>query len=138
MTMPELTIVILTLNEESKLPRCLDSISEQYPVMVVDSGSSDNTVSIAKERGCKVVSHKWCGFADQRNFALRNCAIDTSWVLFIDADEIFSSQFYDWAHKAITMDDFDVAMIPSQLVFNGKPLRYAPGYQVSIIEIVME
>ena len=128
--MPELTIVILTLNEELKLPGCLDSIPERYPVMVVDSGSSDKTISIAQERGCKVVSHRWQGFADQRNFALCNCAIDTSWVLFIDADEIFSSQFYDWMHKAIARDDFDVAMVPSQLIFDGKPLRHAPGYPI--------
>ncbi len=125
-----ITIVILTKNEERNLPLCLDSIPHQYPIIALDSGSTDKTISIATDHGCKLFKRKWTGFADQRNFALHNCAIDTSWVLFIDADEIFSSQFYDWAHKAITMDDFDVAMIPSQLVFNGKPLRYAPGYPI--------
>ncbi|HSN23991.1 MAG TPA: glycosyltransferase, partial [Methylomicrobium sp.] len=46
-------IVILTKNEEANLPRCLAAIPECYPVVIVDSGSTDNTVAIAKGRGCR-------------------------------------------------------------------------------------
>lgn len=126
----KITIVILTKNEEIHLPQCLDSVPHQYRIVVVDSGSTDRTISIATKHGCQVIEHKWSGFVDQRNFALKNCGIDTEWVLFVDADEVFSSSFYNWLEKSIEKDDFDVAMVPSQLIFDGKPLRYAPGYPI--------
>lgn len=126
----KITIVILTKNEEEDLPQCLESIPRQYPIVVVDSESLDKTVSIATESGCQVKERKWSGFADQRNFALHECNISTEWVLFVDADEIFSSQFYDWLNETINRGDFDVAMVPSQLIFDGTPLRYAPGYPI--------
>ena len=125
-----ITIVILTKNEARNLPRCLEAIPNQYPIVILDSGSIDETISIATEHGCGIRKHKWPGFADQRNFALNDCNINTEWILFIDVDEIFTNQFYDWLKDAICRNDFDVAMIPSQLVFDGKPLRHAPGYPI--------
>lgn len=126
----KITIVILTKNEERNLSKCLESIPDQYPILVVDSGSSDKTIMIAAENGCRVIERQWSGFADQRNFALHECDISTKWVLFVDADEIYISQFYDWLERVIDRDDFDVAMVPSQLIFDGKALRYTPGYPI--------
>ena len=110
-----ITIVILTKNEARNLPRCLEAIPNQYPIVILDSGSIDETISIATEHGCDIRKHKWPGFADQRNFALNDCNINTEWILFIDVDEIFTNQFYDWLKDAICRNDFDVAMIPSQI-----------------------
>lgn len=130
MQLAKITIVILTQDEERNLSQCLESIPHQYPIVVLDSGSSDRTIPIATEHGCQIREHKWLGFADQRNFALHECNISTEWVLFVDADEVFSSSFYNWLEKSIEKDDFDVAMVPSQLIFDGRPLRYAPGYPI--------
>ena len=126
-----LTIVILAKNEAHRLPRCLQAIPPGYPVIVVDSGSDDATVSVAKHHGCSVYSQAWLGFAGQRNFALKNCNIETGWVLFVDADEFYPPDFYTWFESEPAMlKSIDVLMVPSWLVFCGERLRYAPGYPI--------
>jgi len=126
-----LTIVILTKNEADRLPHCLDAIPPQYPVIVVDSGSDDETIAIAKSRGCDVYSQPWLGFAGQRNFALKSCKIQEGWVLFIDADECYPPEFFSWfENKSILLENIDVLMVPSWLVFCGMRLRYVPGYPI--------
>ena len=58
-----LTAVILTKNEEINLPRCLETIPARYPVVIVDSGSTDNTIAIANSRGCRIYTNPWHGFS---------------------------------------------------------------------------
>lgn len=126
-----LTVVILTQNEEANLPGCLAAIPERYPVVVIDSGSTDNTLAIARQRGCTVFSNPWPGFAEQRNFALQQCGIQTPWVLFVDADEIYPQRFYDWFEAKLSeTHGIDVLMVPSILYLRGKRLNHAPGYPI--------
>jgi glycosyltransferase involved in cell wall biosynthesis len=126
-----LTIVILTKNEQANLPACLAAIPEGYPIVVLDSGSTDDTVSIAKDWPCRVYSNPWPGFAEQRNFAINNCEINTPWLLFVDADEIYPQAFYyEFETKWISSDQFDVLMVPSILYLRGKRLNHAPGYPI--------
>jgi len=126
-----LTVVILTRNEERNLPYCLDAIPDRYPVVVVDSGSTDRTISIARQHGCAIYENPWPGFAEQRNFALRQCDIRTRWVLFIDADEIYPVKFYNWFESQVSSSDsVDVVMVPSILYLRGKRLNHAPGYPI--------
>lgn len=125
-------VVILTLNEATRLPGCLAAIPAAHPVMVVDSGSTDDTVGIARRAGARVLLNPWPGFAAQRNFCLDACGDAADWALFIDADEIFPPAFFEWLEATLAAGDpgFDVAQIPSHLVFCGRTLRYAPGYPV--------
>lgn len=126
-----LTIVILTKNEQANLPACLAAIPVSYPIVVVDSGSSDQTQAIALARGCHFVSHAWSGFAEQRNFAIGSCEIHTPWILFIDADEQYPESFYDWFDlEGVDDDSVDVWMLPSVLYLRGKRLDHAPGYPI--------
>jgi len=126
-----LTVVILTQNEEANLPGCLAAIPERYPVVVIDSGSNDNTLAIARQRGCTVFSNPWPGFAEQRNFALQQCGIQTPWILFVDADEIYPQRFYDWFEAKLSeTHGIDVLMVPSILYLRGKRLNHAPGYPI--------
>ena len=126
-----LTVVILTKNEEAKLPDCLKAIPGRYPIVVLDSGSTDNTVTIAKKHKCKVYSNPWPGFAEQRNFAINQCDINTAWLLFVDADEIYPQAFYDdFETQWKASDTFDVLMVPSILYLRGKRLNHAPGYPI--------
>ncbi|MDO9238542.1 MAG: glycosyltransferase family 2 protein, partial [Methylicorpusculum sp.] len=126
-----LTIVILTKNEQSNLPACLAAIPARYPIVIVDSGSTDDTLALAQNRGCRIFSNPWPGFAEQRNFAIRQCAISTPWILFVDADEIYPQTFYDWFEDEMTRnDELDVIMVPSVLYLRGKRLNYAPGYPI--------
>ncbi len=79
------SIAIITQDEEDRLPDCLESISFADEIVVVDSGSRDNTVDIAKSFGCKVLTETWRGYARQKQFAVDNCA--NNWVLILDSDE---------------------------------------------------
>ncbi|QPK65039.1 glycosyltransferase family 2 protein [Methylomonas sp. LL1] len=126
-----LTVVILTKNEEANLPRCLAAIPARYPIVIVDSGSSDNTLAIAKERGCRIYSNPWPGFAEQRNFAMDRCDIGTPWLLFVDADEVYPAAFYQsFDAGELKLEQADVLMVPSILYLRGKRLNHAPGYPI--------
>lgn len=84
--MPTLAVLILTFNEEKNIKDCISSIPFADEIIVVDSLSADNTVSIAQSLGAKVFSKAMDqGFAAQRNFALEQTQAE--WVLFLDADE---------------------------------------------------
>ena len=83
---PKIAAVVLTKNEETDLPTCLKSLSWVSDILVVDSGSTDQTLAIAKKFKAKVISHPFTDFTSQRNFALGQVA-NYHWVLMIDADE---------------------------------------------------
>lgn len=126
-----LTIVILACNEARHLPRCLAQLPRGYRVVVVDSGSTDATPEIAEAHGCDVYTRAWQGFAEQRNFALRECGIRTPWVLFVDADEIYPADFFDWFETEVAeRPAIDAVWVPSYLYLRGKRLKHAPGYPI--------
>ncbi len=81
----QISATIITLNEESSLPRALDSVAFCDEVVVVDSGSTDSTCRIAEESGARVLHRDWTGYADQKNFAAESAAHE--WILALDADE---------------------------------------------------
>ena len=82
---------IITFNEEKNIKRCIDSLKEVCDeIVVVDSLSSDNTVSIAKELGAKVINQKFLGHIAQKQLAVDNCSND--WILSLDADEELSKE----------------------------------------------
>jgi glycosyltransferase involved in cell wall biosynthesis len=127
-----LTVVILTKNEEKTLERCLDAIPSGYPVLVLDSGSTDQTLEIAKRYDCSIHEHPWEGYAQQRNHALTGCGITTPWVLFIDADEVFPNAFFDWVAASWERElaETDAVMVPSYFFLRGKRLKRAPSYPI--------
>jgi glycosyltransferase involved in cell wall biosynthesis len=90
--MIKITFSIIVKNEEKNLPRCLDSVKELVDeIVVLDTGSTDNTVAIAKNYGAKVHYFKWCNdFAIARNKALQYLTGD--WVLVLDADEVLTPE----------------------------------------------
>ena len=126
----ELTVVILTRNEAARLPRCVTAVPPCYPVLVIDSGSTDGTAGVARGLQCAVVVNPWPGFAAQRNFALSNCGIASPWTLFIDADEIFPEAFFRWFEESFDRGAADAVWISSRLAFEGRELRFAPGYPI--------
>src|SRR5438034_9940097 len=89
--MPDtLSIAIVTLNEESNLPRTLESIRWADEIVVVDSGSTDRTCDIAREYGARAITEPWRGYTAQKNYALELCTKD--WILSLDADEEVSPE----------------------------------------------
>ncbi len=123
--------VILTLNEAAVLPRCLAAIPAAMPVVIVDSGSTDETLAIARARGCHILQRVWSGFADQRNFALEQLADPIDWVVFIDADEVFPDAIWSWTRENLTPGQAAQVIYLSQRIhIGGAMLRYAPHYPI--------
>jgi glycosyltransferase involved in cell wall biosynthesis len=82
-----ISVTIITFNEEERLPLVLDPLVNLVDeIIVVDSGSSDDTLQIAEKSGCLVFHRDWTGFGDQKVFAEKKCR--NNWVLNLDADEI--------------------------------------------------
>lgn len=87
--MAQLSVVIITLNEERNIGRCLASVAGiADEVVVVDSGSADATAGICEKFGARFISHKWMGFAETKNFA--NSLARFPLILSLDADEALS------------------------------------------------
>ncbi|WP_394212438.1 glycosyltransferase family 2 protein [Enterovibrio calviensis] len=84
-----ISAIIITKNEEQILPECLASLDWVDEIIVVDSGSTDNTVNIAQTAGAKVyINAEWPGFGKQKQLAQRYATKD--WILAIDADEVIT------------------------------------------------
>jgi glycosyltransferase involved in cell wall biosynthesis len=138
MTMTELAAVVLTLNEERYLPDCLRSLrSLACDVIVVDSGSTDKTVEIARSFGVRVEHHHFRGFASQRNAALQ-FAQHCEWTLFIDADERVTPALGDEIrHRIASASDQTAGFwMPRSNIAFGRALRgggWWPDYQARII-----
>ncbi|MFB6347606.1 MAG: glycosyltransferase family 2 protein [bacterium] len=81
---------VITLNEEGNIGRCLRSLQWVDEILVVDSGSDDDTVEIAESLGARVLYNDWPGYRDQKQFAADNAKND--WILSIDADEEVSNE----------------------------------------------
>jgi glycosyltransferase involved in cell wall biosynthesis len=93
-TRTRLSVVLITLNEEANLPRCLESVKGLADeVVVVDSGSSDATAAIALEAGCRLIQREFTGYGEQKQFALEQARGD--WLLCLDADEWLDNRAHD-------------------------------------------
>lgn len=95
-----LSVIIITKNESNNISKCLESVAWATEIIVVDSGSEDDTVSICKKFNANVVYNEWPGFGAQKNFAL---SLSTQpWVLSIDADEQVSPALQQEIQKVIS------------------------------------
>jgi glycosyltransferase involved in cell wall biosynthesis len=90
----QISAVIITFNEERNIARCLSSLKEVVEeILVVDSYSTDKTVSICKEFGVSFIQHPFEGHIEQKNYAMEQAQFD--WVLSLDADEALSPEARD-------------------------------------------
>ena len=130
-----ISVLLLTLNEEGNLPACLKAVSWSDDVVVVDSFSQDETVTLARQLGARVVQRKFDSFAGQRNYALENINFKNDWILHLDADEIITPDLHAEMFRAIRAARYDAYRIPSKMMFFGQWLRYSglyPSYQVRL------
>jgi glycosyltransferase involved in cell wall biosynthesis len=113
------SVVILTLNEEKALPDCLASLAMCDDIVVLDSGSTDRTVEIAKAAGARVVYRPFDNFAGQHNFAQREIPFRNEWVLHLDADERMTPELHREATLATSRSDLDGFRIAPKMIFEG-------------------
>lgn len=97
------SVFIVAQDEAHNIERVLHSVKDFAQVIVVDSGSSDNTVALAKDAGATVIHHDWLGYAGQKQFALTQCTCD--WVLNLDADEELTAECIKVIEETITQAD---------------------------------
>ena len=118
-----LTVAILTLNEERNIEACIRSASFADQIVVVDSGSTDRTVTMASELGAQVhVYADWQGFAVQRNRLLAHASGD--YVFFLDADETISPSFQQELQAIVRSGEQAVWLIHWRMVAFGRELKY--------------
>ena len=87
--MSEFSFIILTHNEEFHLPRLLNSIQNlKAPIFIIDSGSTDQTLTIAANYGAEIIQHPFENHPKQWDFAIKNCVIKTLWTIGLDAEQI--------------------------------------------------
>ena len=95
------SVVVLAKSEERNIARCLRSLEWADEVVVVEDGSTDNTVTIARQNGARVIHNEFKSFASQRNWALQHGELRNDWVLMLDADEAATDAFASSVEHAI-------------------------------------
>jgi glycosyltransferase involved in cell wall biosynthesis len=127
------SVVVLTRDEEANITRCLASVAWAGQVMVIDSGSSDGTVRLARSGGADVVQQPWLGFSQQREFALRHPDIRHDWIYFVDADEWTSPQLASEIAVRLRAPECAAFAHRLRLVFQGTWIRHCGWYTGSLV-----
>jgi glycosyltransferase involved in cell wall biosynthesis len=123
----KLTVTIITLNEEANIRRTLESIQWADEIIVLDSGSTDSTVSICREFTNRVFHQNWQGFGKQKNAAIDRATGD--WVLSLDADEPVEKELAAEIRTIMASPDpHDGYRIPRKTFFLGKWIKYGGWY----------
>jgi glycosyltransferase involved in cell wall biosynthesis len=123
----KLSVAIITKNEEAIIRRTLESVKWADEIIVVDSGSTDNTVAICREYTDKVFHQDWLGYAGQKNAAIDRAAGD--WILSLDADEPIEPALADEIKGIIASpDSLDGYRIPRKTIFLGKWVKHGGWY----------
>ena len=131
---PGLSISIVTYNEENNIERCLKSIGDiATEIIIVDSGSTDRTIDIAKSYGAKVFTEVWKGYIVQKNSALSKCAKE--WILCLDADEEVTKELKTSIRIAVKEDTRDGYFINRRTFYSGRLLKHAwqPEYILRLV-----
>jgi glycosyltransferase involved in cell wall biosynthesis len=133
-----LSIIILTRDEQANLPTCLESIqSIEAQVYIVDSGSRDRTVEIAREKGCHVFVNPWESHAQQLNWALENLPISTPWTMRLDADERLTSDLAEEIKQTLksTPEEVTAYQVKRRVYFMGRWMRHGGYYPTWLLRI---
>jgi glycosyltransferase involved in cell wall biosynthesis len=133
----QVSVVILTKNEAVNIGRCIASVSWAAQVIVLDSGSTDDTVERAARAGAEVVIEPWRGFAAQREAALRLPVLLHDWVYFVDADEWVSEALAREVDEVVRHGVHDAYAQRFRLVFMGRWIRHCGWYRGSWIVRLM-
>lgn len=127
---PRLSLCMIVRNEETFIKQCLEHVHLVVDEMIiVDTGSTDDTVAICESYGAKVLHYEWNeDFASARNFGLQHATCD--WILWLDADEVLSEINSEAIRKVLAWDDKDLGVIGLINYFGDYPVSIDRAYQV--------
>jgi glycosyltransferase involved in cell wall biosynthesis len=119
-----ISAVLITKNAEAFIKICLESITWCDEIIIVDSGSTDSTLSICKEYNCKISHQDFLGFGAQKNFAIQQAKND--WILNLDADEVVTNELKNNIQELLPVDANNTAafQLLRTLIFFGQKFNY--------------
>lgn len=123
----KITATIITLNEERKIVRAIESLRCCDEILVLDCGSVDRTVELAENLGARVIEHPWKGYSEQKNWAASQASHD--WIFSIDADEAMSEALEGeiWNLKKYG-PQFDAYTVPRLAQYMGRWILHSGWY----------
>lgn len=133
-----LSVLILTYNEEANLPHCLESLKGlDADIHIVDSGSTDQTVAIARRAGCHVVEHEFFSYADQYNWALDHLSFTTRWIMRLDADESLVPELVEELRETLPCVPADISgfLVKRRVYFWGRWMRHGGYYPTWLLRV---
>jgi glycosyltransferase involved in cell wall biosynthesis len=137
--MANLSVLTLTHNERVHIERCIRSAARfAQTIFVVDSGSDDGTVELARSLGAHVVQHAWENHhARQINWALEHLPIETEWVLRLDADEWVSPELAEELNTRLSElpDDVTGVVLRRRLIAFGRDLRWGGQDHIDLLRV---
>lgn len=136
--MMDLTVLIITKNEEDNIPKCIASLKGLAKrIVVVDSFSTDNTVSVARKLGADVYQNPFIDHATQINWGLDNTEMDTEWIMRIDADEELTPELAEEIGSRLDGIDPQVNGIElrRRVYFLGRWIRHGGVYPTILLRI---
>jgi glycosyltransferase involved in cell wall biosynthesis len=123
-----ISVIVPARNEARNLPRCLESLAGVGEVYVIDSGSTDGTVTVAESHGARVVQFRYAGgWPKKRQWAMDTLPLAYDWIFLIDADEALTPELRDEIQRAIKDPHINGYYIALQTHFLGRRLRYSGG-----------
>ncbi len=121
-----LSVVIIAKDAAAQIGACIDSVAFADEVLVVDSGSDDETRAIADVRGCRVIEKEWLGFGPQKQFAVGEAKND--WVLCLDVDERVTALLESSIRTAVQTQNHHAWRMARRNRFLGRWLKHGEGY----------
>ncbi|HVT47813.1 MAG TPA: glycosyltransferase family 2 protein [Vicinamibacterales bacterium] len=137
MSVETVSVVVLTFNEAENIAACLDSVRAwAAQVFVVDSGSTDDTVALAEARGAVVVTHPFETHAAQWQWALSALALNTPWVLALDADQRVTPALADSLARALEAPGDRVGFfLNRRQIFRGRWIKHGGYYPKYLLKL---
>lgn len=136
--MQDISVIILTFNEEKHIARCIKSLSTfTDKVFIVDSGSTDKTVEIARGLGAEVIVNQWVNYATQFNFGIENNPFKTKWLMRMDSDEYVLPELSDEINQklAFTLEEISGMYIKRRVIFFEKWIKHGAFYPMWLMRI---
>lgn len=136
--MNQLSVLILTRDEECNIEKCLSSVLPLTDrIFIVDSGSIDCTVELAEKIGARVCDHPWTNYAEQFNWGLDNVGLDSDWVMRLDADEELTPGLVHALRETLPALGPDVTgiILRRQVHFMGRWIRHGGFYPAWMLRV---